>query len=152
MKKYLGVKLIEAEPMTRGDYNKFKGWTIPENENPDDEGYLVKYSDDYISWSPEEPFEKSYLELCSENLKNTITQEDVNDFIETVETIKVGEKTTFVTVTLVNGFELTDSASCFDPANYDHTKGEKICLDRIKNKLWSLLAFLLQSGLNGFYK
>ena len=63
MEKYLGVKLIEAEPMTRGDYNKFKGWKIPENENPNDEGYIVKYSDDYISWSPREAFEEAYREI-----------------------------------------------------------------------------------------
>lgn len=60
MTKYLGVKLIEAEVMTLGDYNKFKGWIIPENEDPNREGYKVKYSDDYISWSPKEVFEKAY--------------------------------------------------------------------------------------------
>lgn len=60
MDKYIGTKLIEAEPMNLGDYNKFKGWTIPANENPKREGYKVKYSDDYISWSPKEAFEKAY--------------------------------------------------------------------------------------------
>lgn len=28
MKNYIGTKRIEAEPMTRGDYNKYRGWTI----------------------------------------------------------------------------------------------------------------------------
>lgn len=60
MKKYIGVKLIEAEPMNLGDYNKKRGWTIPDDENPLREGYLVKYSDDYISWSPKEIFEEAY--------------------------------------------------------------------------------------------
>jgi len=60
MKKYLGVKLIEAEPMNLGDYNQFKGWQMPNDENPLREGYKVKYSDDYISWSPKEAFEESY--------------------------------------------------------------------------------------------
>lgn len=45
MEKYIDTKTIEAEPMTRGDYNKYRGWAIPADENPDDEGYLVKYSD-----------------------------------------------------------------------------------------------------------
>ena len=45
MRKYIGTKITEAEPMTRGDYNVFRGWTIPENENPDDEGYLLRYPD-----------------------------------------------------------------------------------------------------------
>lgn len=46
--------------MRNGDYNIFRGWNIPENENPNDEGYKVKYSDDYISWSPAEAFEDAY--------------------------------------------------------------------------------------------
>ena len=63
MKKYLGVKLIEAEPMNLGDYNKFKGWPMPNDEDPLREGFKVKYSDDYISWSPKEAFEESYREI-----------------------------------------------------------------------------------------
>ena len=60
MNKYIGTKLIESKPMTRGDYNKYKGWSIPLDENPADEGYLVKYSDSYKSWSPKEVFEEAY--------------------------------------------------------------------------------------------
>ena len=60
MKKYIGTKVIMAKPMTRGDYNIYRGWTIPENENPNDEGYLVKYSDDYESWSPKAAFDSAY--------------------------------------------------------------------------------------------
>lgn len=32
--------------MTRGDYNNYRGWTIPKDEDPKDEGYLVKYSNE----------------------------------------------------------------------------------------------------------
>jgi hypothetical protein len=60
MDKYIGVKIIHAEPMNLGDYNKLKGWTIPENEDPAKEGYKVVYTDDYISWSPKEIFEEAY--------------------------------------------------------------------------------------------
>ena len=31
MKTYIGIKKVEAEPMNRGDYNKYRGWTIPED-------------------------------------------------------------------------------------------------------------------------
>lgn len=62
MKKYIGTKRIEAKSMTRGEYNNYRGWTIPENENPDDAGYLVKYSDDYESWSPAKQFDEAYRE------------------------------------------------------------------------------------------
>ena len=55
--KYIRMHQVEAEAMTRGDYNKKRGWEIPANENPADEGYLVTYPDGYISWCPKAQFE-----------------------------------------------------------------------------------------------
>lgn len=53
--------------MTRGDYNDMKGWTIPADENPDDEGYVVVYDfntpDQYVSWSPKKQFDEGYSEV-----------------------------------------------------------------------------------------
>jgi hypothetical protein len=70
MELYIGTKLIKAYPMTRGDYNNYRGWTLPEGEDGNDEGYLVEYMDspnsnhsaheNYISWSPQEVFERAY--------------------------------------------------------------------------------------------
>ena len=60
MKKYIGTKIIEAKPMSRGEYNRYRGWNIPLNENPEDEGYLVKYPDNYESWSPKKQFDEAY--------------------------------------------------------------------------------------------
>lgn len=57
---YIGTKQLAATPMLRGDYNNYRGWTIPEDENPNDEGYLVKYPDGYVSWSPKSTFESAY--------------------------------------------------------------------------------------------
>lgn len=65
MKDYIGVKHVQAEPMTLGTYNKYRGWQIPENEDPNKEGYLVRYtnSDNYESWSPKEVFDESHNEM-----------------------------------------------------------------------------------------
>ena len=70
MTQYIGVKLINAFPMTRLAYNDFRGWQLPADENGEDEGYLVEYLDGgkpntdrfdgYVSWSPKEVFEKAY--------------------------------------------------------------------------------------------
>lgn len=70
MKLYYGTKLLGAKPMTRGDYNIFRGWVPPRGEDPDEEGYLVEYMDGgkpniegregYVSWSPKDVFESSY--------------------------------------------------------------------------------------------
>ena len=57
MTKYIRSHIVEAEPMTRGDYNKHRGWEIPANENPADEGYHVVYPDGYESWCPKAQFE-----------------------------------------------------------------------------------------------
>ena len=45
--------------MTRGAYNKKRGWTLPKDENPKDKGYLVKYPDGYVSWCPKAQFEEA---------------------------------------------------------------------------------------------
>jgi len=63
MKTYLGVKLVNAEPMTLGDYNEYRGWTIPANEDPKREGYVVHYADGYVSWCPKESFEEANREV-----------------------------------------------------------------------------------------
>lgn len=63
MKDYIGVKIVKAEQMTRGEYNVFRGWQIPADENPNDAGYKVVYSDDYVSWSPKEAFVEAYREF-----------------------------------------------------------------------------------------
>lgn len=79
---YYGTKLIKAEPMTRLAYNLFRGWTLPSDENADDEGYLVEYHDGgagnvpshvgYVSWSPKAVFEKSYFPSGSLNFGHAL--------------------------------------------------------------------------------
>lgn len=70
MKQYIGRKEINAEPMNRLEYNQFRGWELPKDENGTDEGYLVEYIDGgqantkeykgYVSWSPKDVFERAY--------------------------------------------------------------------------------------------
>lgn len=67
MKKYIGTKQIEAEPMTMGEaYEKglLQAGRVPNEAEKDNAGYHVKYQDGYESWSPAEPFKKAYK--CSE--------------------------------------------------------------------------------------
>jgi hypothetical protein len=147
VKKYIGFKTLQAEPMNLGEYNLFRGWQIPADEDPKKDGYKVAYSDGYVSWSPKEIFEKSYMQ---ESENNTITQENVDSFLKNYQVITLDDnKTTVVKAELVNGFTIVESSSCVDPANYDEQIGSEICLNRIKNKVWELLGFLLQTANNG---
>jgi hypothetical protein len=70
MKRFIGVKEINAIDMTRAAYNILRDWQLPADENGDDAGYLVEYIDGgqanhkdfkgYISWSPKDVFERAY--------------------------------------------------------------------------------------------
>lgn len=70
MKQYTGTKTVLATPMTRGDYNEYRG--LPSDDDPAEAGYLVEYTDGgkandsrhvgYISWSPAAVFERAYKE------------------------------------------------------------------------------------------
>lgn len=70
MQSYIGTKVVNAKPMTRAEYNTFRGWTLPADENGDDAGYLVEYVDGgkantaeysgYVSWSPSDVFARAY--------------------------------------------------------------------------------------------
>ena len=63
MKKYIGTKQIEAEPMTMGEAyekNLLRAGRVPSESEKDKAGYHTKYEDGYESWSPAEPFEKAY--------------------------------------------------------------------------------------------
>lgn len=75
---YEGTKRLHATPMTRGEYNAYRGWENPASENPDDGGYLVEYQDGgkandsrhagYISWSPADVFERTYKPVLGSGL------------------------------------------------------------------------------------
>jgi hypothetical protein len=70
---YVGTKLVKGQPMNRLDYNLYRGWVLPEDENGADAGYLVEYLDGgkpnhsahagYISWSPAEQFQNANVAL-----------------------------------------------------------------------------------------
>jgi hypothetical protein len=90
MKTFIGTKIINATPMSRLDYNEFRGWELPADENGDDAGYLVEYTDGgkpntpqfagYVSWSPKEQFDNAYRNV------------DGMTFGMAIEALKIGKK------------------------------------------------------------
>ena len=63
MKKYIGTKQIEAEPMTMGEaYRRglLHAGRVPSESEKSKDGYYVKYDNGYESWSPKDVFEQSY--------------------------------------------------------------------------------------------
>lgn len=63
MKKYIGTKQIEAEPMTMGEaYRRglLHAGRVPPESEKSKAGYYVRYENGYESWSPADVFEKAY--------------------------------------------------------------------------------------------
>ncbi|KUR80945.1 DUF2829 domain-containing protein [Novosphingobium sp. FSW06-99] len=79
---HLGTKALIAEPMSRGAYCDYRRWEVPTDENSEDAGYLVEYTDGgaanhpnhdgYISWSPADVFERSYCPINALNFGHAI--------------------------------------------------------------------------------
>jgi hypothetical protein len=78
MKAYIGIKFVDAEPMTVQEYNKQIRPLHYSGESQ--EGYKVVYEDGYVSWSPKNVFEKAY------KLTSKIT------FGLAIEAVKLGHK------------------------------------------------------------
>lgn len=59
--EYITMRVVHAEPMTRQEYNDLRGWTLPHDENGDDEGMLVADGESgHKTWIPAEQFCKTY--------------------------------------------------------------------------------------------
>jgi hypothetical protein len=101
MKKYIGTKMVNAEPMTKGEAFKKNllkiGVNVTEEDSAQD-GYAVEYEDGYTSWSPKEVFEKAYklaetfqdrLQIEERELDDKITK--LNHFIQSEKFIFLNE-------------------------------------------------------------
>lgn len=135
-KTYIGVKKVEASPENRDGKPGYYVTTCPEG---------------YKGWIPKEVFEAAYLPV---EIPNELTTIDIVRMIEAseIDVSTVGKKTTVVRVTLPTGFELVETFSCIDPANYSEEMGADICLDKIKSRLWELIGFALQWAHHGLKK
>ena len=82
--------------------------------------------------------------------KITITKDKINRLMDNAkfETMTVFGKCTIVVAQLENGFILTESSACVDPANYDEEMGKRICKDKIRDRLWELEGYALQKSLH----
>ncbi|ATW58134.1 hypothetical protein CNR35_00038 [Pseudomonas phage inbricus] len=161
MKVYTGTKKVQAQPMTRGDYNALRGWETPKEENPSDEGYLIEYLDGgkanhdafdgYISWSPRDVFERSYLETGEPVVPSDGPKVVYGDLIAMIASevfvVPSGSTTTICHITLKNGFSVQGISACVDPANYRQNVGEFFARKQAIDKIWPFAGFLLAEKL-----
>lgn len=149
METYIGVKMIKAEPCTRGEHSISKGYKKVLEGSADDPGYKVIYPDGYESWSPKEVFEESYFPIDGEN---KISKGDVDRFMGNGTHQQIDEKTLLVSVESKTGFVQHEAASCVDPKEFDVEIGIEVGMDNLRSKFWGHLGFVLQWAKFGLKK
>lgn len=95
MKKYIGTKKIEAEPMTMGEAyekNLLQAGRVPNESEKTKAGYHVKYEGGYESWSPVETFEKAYKVADTPLDRMTIEENELADRMEKLYAFIRGDK------------------------------------------------------------
>jgi hypothetical protein len=75
-----------------------------------------------------------------------VTEDQIHDILSSsdIKVFKMFDKCTVVVCKLPNGFIITESSACVDPANFDAQLGYEICMSRIENKIWELEGYALQ--------
>lgn len=96
---YRGTKEMRATPMTKAEYCLLRGWPIPADEDPAEEGYVVQYEDGgapqeemaakgftgYVSWSPADVFERAYQPSSTHLERMEIEQGEVRERLQKLE-------------------------------------------------------------------
>lgn len=85
MKKYIGTKQVEAEPMTMGEAykrNLLQVGKVPNNSEKDNFGFYIIDKDGYESWSSAELFCKIYKMANTPLDRMIIEHQELNDKID----------------------------------------------------------------------
>ena len=79
-----------------------------------------------------------------------ITGEKIQRLMNTaqVKVYRAFDKCTIVAMQFENGFILTASSACVDPANYDESLGVKYAKEQIEHQLWQLEGYALQKAVH----
>lgn len=77
-----------------------------------------------------------------------MVEDNMRDFsVSTI--IEFDKPITCVILRMKNGFTLVESSPCVDPDKYSEEIGKQICLEKLEDKVWHLLGYLLQEKVSG---
>jgi hypothetical protein len=78
-------------------------------------------------------------------IPDRITVADLNAKIKSTDYVRLpGSTTTLCQILLQNGYSVTGTSACVDPANYNKGLGEKYAFENAFEKLWTLEGYLLK--------
>lgn len=156
---FVSHKEVTRTPMTRQEYNDYRGWVLPADERDmgSDEGYLVEYLDGgkpnhpahegYISWSPKAQFDAGYTEKL-----DRVPEEHIHALVQTLRFsfAKIPNTTqTMCSAHLPDGFAVATGESYYISAEgYNFKEGchwaKEDALGKAVDKLWEMNDVLLK--------
>lgn len=145
--KAIGIKMVDLQPMDIMSAQA-KGYRTPREYNSA-EGYEVTYTDGYKSWYPKEVADKVYFKLNKENDGSIIQREDVDNFIKMDKSETISDKTAFVHAHTITGVDYFETHSYVDSKNYNSEFATQCAMNKVINKVWDSLDFILQWARNG---
>lgn len=150
---FIAIRTVQATPMNRQAYNDLRGWQVPNNENPADEGYLVidtgvsernvEGFDGYVSWLPKTAFDEQY----KPNKDRSITKEFLESEIVNVQYTHLTGTLTHCAITVKSGFTFTGESACVDETSFNKELGEKYAYEQAFEKMWLPYGFWLKQKL-----
>ena len=139
--KAIGIKMVDLQPMVAKEALE-NGYKIGDCDFSH-MGYEVTYPDGYKSWCPKDVADRSYFKINDKH-GDKITQNDIENFILTSTPVKVGTKTTNLTLTTITGFEVHGQSSCVKAEDFSLSIGAKYAKTKAEDFIWFALGFVLQ--------
>lgn len=63
--------IVQATATSRAEYNRIRGWDVPENEDGADAGFIVKNLETgHVNWYPNEVFHASFSLIADAEVEN----------------------------------------------------------------------------------
>lgn len=91
---FAGTSLVHASTMTRQEYNDFRGWNLPDNENGSDVGYIIEdragkknteQLDGFVQWLPKDEFLRKFLPAETPQARVRLEQRELYTKLDALE-------------------------------------------------------------------
>jgi hypothetical protein len=84
------------------------------------------------------------IELHEDKIPDRLTVTDLNAKVKNAAYIRLPDSTTTLCqITLENGFTVTGTSACVDPADFNQATGEHYAFEKAFETLWDLEGYLL---------
>lgn len=91
---FAGTSVVHASTMTRQEYNDYRGWSVPDNENGADVGYIfedrkgqknTEELEGYVQWLPKGEFLRKFSAAETPQDRVRLEQRELNEKLDALE-------------------------------------------------------------------